>query len=106
MFTARTCSLRTVLSAGLFSVGAAFVLHAAYIPAKAAIAQVLLEQAWAKAQNGAVLVKPWPRADIAPVAQISVPRLGERDIVLEGVSGQAMAFGPGHMPNTPAIGTA
>jgi sortase A len=105
MLTARILSLRTVLSAGLLSVGAAFVLHAAYIPAKAAIAQVLLEQAWAKAQTGAGSVKPWPWADIAPIAEISVPRLGERDIVLEGVSGQAMAFGPGHMPNTPAIGT-
>jgi sortase A len=36
---------------------------------------------------------------------LEVPRLGERSIVLEGASGQAMAFGPGHMINTPPLGT-
>jgi sortase A len=41
---------------------------------------------------------------MSPLAEIEVPRLGARAIVLEGASGQAMAFGPGHMPNTPAIG--
>src|SRR5262249_16132084 len=72
---------------------------------KAALAQVLLERAWARAQGGEDDAKPWRWADIAPVAEIAVPRLATREIVLEGVSGQAMAFGPGHMPNTPAIGT-
>ena len=52
-------------------------------------------------ENG---VRPWPWADITPVAVLEVPRLGERSIVLEGASGQAMAFGPGHMINTPPIG--
>jgi sortase A len=104
MLTMRKPPFRNVLSVGLLLVGASFVLHAAYIPAKAAIAQVLLAQAWAKAQSGGGAEKPWPWADIVPVAEIAVPRLKQRDIVLEGVSGQAMAFGPGHMPNTPAIG--
>jgi sortase A len=104
MLTVRNISVRRVLSAGLLVVGAVFLLRAAYIPAKAALAQVLLEQAWAKARADGVAVKPWPWADIATVAEIAVPRLGRHDIVLEGVSGQAMAFGPGHMPNTPAIG--
>src|SRR5580765_3029495 len=95
----------TALSAGLLLIGAAFLIRAAYIPAKAALAQVLLEWAWARAQEGEGDTKPWRWADIAPVAEIAVPRLRTREIVLEGVSGQAMAFGPGHMPNTPAIGT-
>jgi sortase A len=38
------------------------------------------------------------------VAVLEIPRLGERSIVLEGASGQAMAFGPGHMTDTPKIG--
>jgi sortase A len=101
----RKPSLLTALSAGLLLVGVAFISRAAYIPAKAALAQVLLERAWARAQLGEGAAKPWPWADLAPVAEIAVPRLGSREIVLEGVSGQAMAFGPGHMPNTPAIGT-
>jgi sortase A len=97
--------LFNAISAGLLLVGAVFLSWAAYIPAKAALAQVLLERAWARAREGRGDIKPWPWADIAPVAEVTVPRLSKREIVLEGVSGQAMAFGPGHMPNTPAIGT-
>jgi sortase A len=41
---------------------------------------------------------------MTPLAEIEFPNLRERVIVLEGASGEAMAFGPGHMPNTPEIG--
>ncbi|MGB8276306.1 MAG: class GN sortase, partial [Alphaproteobacteria bacterium] len=34
-----------------------------YIHAKAWLAQALLEEAWAKARNGAVAPRPWPWAD-------------------------------------------
>lgn len=88
----------------LMAAGAALVASALYIPAKAALAQLLLERAWARTQAGEGAVRPWPWADITPVAVLEVPRLGERSIVLEGASGQAMAFGPGHMINTPPIG--
>ena len=88
----------------LLAAGTALVASALYIPAKAALAQVLLERAWARTQAGESGVRPWPWADITPVAVLEVPRLGERSIVLEGASGQAMAFGPGHMINTPPIG--
>ena len=88
----------------LMAAGTALVASALYIPAKAALAQVLLERAWARTQAGESGVRPWPWADITPVAVLEVPRLGERSIVLEGASGQAMAFGPGHMINTPPIG--
>lgn len=92
------------IAAALLSGGGALVAFALYIPAKAAVAQVLLEQAWQRVQAGDAHAKPWPWADITPIAEIVVPRLDERAIVLEGVNGQAMAFGPGHMPNTAAIG--
>jgi sortase A len=88
----------------LMAAGTALVASALYIPAKAALAQVLLERAWARTQAGESGVRPWPWADITPVAVLEVPRLGEHSIVLEGASGQAMAFGPGHMINTPPIG--
>ncbi len=88
----------------LMAAGTALVASALYIPAKAALAQVLLERAWARTQAGESGVRPWPWADIKPVAVLEVPRLGERSIVLEGASGQAMAFGPGHMVNTAPIG--
>jgi sortase A len=49
-------------------------------------------------------VKPWAWADTWPVARISVPRLGRSAIVLAGASGQALAFGPGHLERTPDAG--
>jgi sortase A len=85
--------------------GAVCIGAGLYIPAKAALAQFLLERAWAKTQSGESSVKPWSWADISPVAEIEVPRLHRRAIVLEGASGEAMAFGPGHMPDTARIGT-
>lgn len=85
--------------------GAVLVSGALYIPAKAALAQVLLERAWGRTQAGEAGARPWPWADITPVAVLEVPRLKQRSIVIEGASGQAMAFGPGHMMNTPRIGT-
>ena len=97
-------ALHRLTAIALLAAGTALVASALYIPAKAALAQALLERAWARAQAGEPGVKPWPWADISPVAVLKVPRLGERSIVLEGVSGQAMAFGPGHMVNTPPIG--
>jgi sortase A len=96
--------LARAITGSLLAAGAALVISGLYIPAKAALAQVLLERAWQRVSAGETDARPWPWADIRPVAVLEVPRLGERAIVLEGASGQAMAFGPGHMVNTPAIG--
>jgi sortase A len=93
-----------LIVAGMLAAGAALVAYGLYIPAKAALAQVLLERAWERVQAGQRDAKPWPWADISPLAVLEVPRLGERSILLEGTSGEAMAFGPGHMINTPPIG--
>ena len=88
----------------LLTAGAVCFSAALYIPAKAAVAQVLLERAWARAEAGESAPKPWPWADIAPVAKLDVPRLHQHTIVLEGTSGAALAFGPGHMQNSAPIG--
>jgi sortase A len=96
--------LRKAGAASIALLGAALVAYSFYMPAKAALAQVLLERAWARVEAGETNAKPWPWADMSPLGEIEIPRLGEHAIVLEGASGQAMAFGPGHMPNTPAIG--
>lgn len=76
----------------------------AYIHAKALLAQLLLEAAWADTRSGQKEVKPWPWADTWPVGRLSVPRLGIRRIVLAGASGPSLAFGPGHFLMTPAPG--
>lgn len=80
---------------GLWHIG-----QGAYIQAKAALAQFLLESAWAETLQGQKEVKPWPWADIWPVGQLSVPRLGLSRIVLAGASGEALAFGPGRLFQT------
>jgi sortase A len=75
-----------------------------YIHAKALLAQVLLERAFTRTIATGEHVKPWSWADTWPVARIAVPRLGESAIALAGSSGQALAFGPGHVEQTPEAG--
>ena len=76
----------------------------AYIHAKAMLAQVLLERAFEKTITSGRETKPWSWADTWPVARIEVKRLHARAIVLAGSSGQALAFGPGHLERTPDAG--
>ena len=37
---------------------------------------------------------PWPWADTQPIAVLSIPELGIRQLVLDGDSGRNLAFGP------------
>ena len=78
--------------------GLALMARGAWIPAKAAVAQILLDRAFTASLAAHRPVKPWSWADTAPVARISVPRLGKAQIVLDGGSGEAMAFGPTLLP--------
>lgn len=77
---------------------------AGWIHLKAALAQVLLERAWASSDHGRDLHKPWPWADMAPIARLRVPRLHRDLIVLDRDSGQALAFGPGWTPSSAVPG--
>ncbi|MBC9878760.1 class GN sortase [Bradyrhizobium sp. INPA01-394B] len=76
----------------------------AYIHAKAWLAQVLLERAFDRSIATGRPVKPWSWADTWPVARIEVKRIGASAIVLDGTSGQALAFGPGHLDRTADAG--
>jgi sortase A len=69
----------------------------AYIPAKAWLAQELMQRAWRRSQDGDSQVAPWPWADTWPVAHLSAKDGGVELIVLEGESGRTLAFGPGHL---------
>lgn len=92
------------LAAILTLSGFALVVHSFWIPAKALVAQELLERAWRQAQTGAVAPRPWPWADTWPVARLDVPRLDAHAVVLAEAGGEAMAFGPAHLTQTPAPG--
>jgi sortase A len=83
-----------------------FVLfgQGAWIHAKALLAQVLLERAFTETIKSGREVKPWSWADTWPIARIEIQRLHANAIVLAGSSGQALAFGPGHVEPTPDAG--
>jgi sortase A len=94
------------LALGLIGVGLWQGGEAAYIHAKAVLAQHLLERAWARTLAGEGQARPWPWADTWPLALLDVPRLNARMIVLAGGSGRTLAFGPGHVDGSPLPGAA
>ncbi len=95
---------RIALIAALAITGLALVWQGAWIHAKAMLAQVLLNRAFAQTIATGHPVKPWSWADTWPVARIEVPRLGVSEIVLAGSSGQALAFGPGQVETSSDAG--
>lgn len=95
--------LSRLLLAALCLSGLALMLRGAMIPAKAWAAQILLDRAFERSLATRRTVKPWPWADTAPIARVSVPRLGISEVVLSGGSGQAMAFGPTLLLGGPGV---
>jgi len=71
--------------------------HGAYIPAKAWLAQELMQRAWSRGAGGVSKPVPWPWADTWPVARLSARAGAIELIVLAGGSGRTLAFGPGHL---------
>lgn len=80
------------LTAAFFSL--LYLLSALWIPAKAELAQWLIERSWQQVLEGNEDARPWPWADTRPVGVLTVPRLGIRQFILEGSSGRNLAFGP------------
>jgi sortase A len=91
---------RLIPALALALIGAILFGQGACIHAKAWLAQVLLKRAFAASIASGHPVKPWSWADTWPVARIEVKRIGASAIVLSGSSGQALAFGPGHVERT------
>tara|TARA_R110000782_G_scaffold44075_3_gene98758 strand:+ start:672 stop:1187 length:516 start_codon:yes stop_codon:yes gene_type:complete len=69
----------------------------AYIPAKAWLAQELMQRAWIRSAAGETRVAPWPWADTWPVARLVAMSGKVNLVVLAGGSGRTLAFGPGHL---------
>ncbi len=93
-----------LLSVAVMACGLVLFGQGLWIHAKAYAAQILLERAFTQSIATGEKVKPWAWADIWPVARIEAPRLAASAIALNGASGQALAFGPGHLQNTPKAG--
>jgi len=96
--------MRSIITAIAALSGLVLVGQGVWIHAKAVLAQILLERAFAQTLTSGEMVKPWSWADTWPVARVALPRIGKSAIVLAGSSGQAMAFGPGHVERTPEPG--
>ena len=72
--------------------------------AKSLLARRLIARAWNRSLATGAAVKPWPWADVFPVARLEAPRQGAAMMVLAGASGRMPAFGPGHVEGTPLPG--
>lgn len=81
-----------VLCLGFWQLG-----QGAYIPAKAWLAQELMQRAWIRIGAGEDRATPWPWADTWPVARLTAKARNIDLIVLAGGSGRTLAFGPGHL---------
>jgi sortase A len=103
----RSLSPRRAVIGLLVMLGVGLLAQGLWIPAKAVVAQVLLDRAWdeSKALGGAP-VKPWPWADHWPVARLHFPQQGESHVVLSGDQGAVLAFAPGHNPQSAALSSA
>jgi sortase A len=98
--------MRRALSLALIALGVVLWLSAGHIYVKAALAQVLLHGAWLEARGGKPEARPWPWADMWPVARLRSPAHGVDLIVLEGATGSTTAFAPGHILGTAPPGAA
>jgi len=94
-----THSALILLLSGLILCG-----KATYIHAKAELAWFLLRSAWDESLEKGEIVRPWSWADTWPVARLIVPEHEIDLVVLEGDTGNVLAFGPGHMTLSPLPG--
>jgi sortase A len=80
--------------------GLSFITYGAYIPAKAVLAQYLINDAWNDSIRKGETHKPWKWADMHPVMKLSSGKHNQDLIVLSGDKGNSLAFGPGHNINS------
>ncbi len=95
-------AILVLVAAGL--TGVVLICNGLYIKAKAELSQYLLMRSFSAVLAGDKQARPWPWADFTVAALISVPRLNRSAIVLEGATGQALAFGPALVNGTPEPG--
>ena len=94
----------TILVVAVALAGAIAFGNGAWLYAKAALGQWLLQRAWSHAQASGAPAKPWPWADTHPVARLIVPAADADELVLAGASGRTLAWGPGHLDDSAPLG--
>jgi len=101
----RVARLAPALAVALLALGGWQLASAGWIHAKAHLAQHLIASAWTGARDGGPARRPWPWADMRPVARLTVPARGVELYVLDNASPRALAFGPAHVGGTAAPGS-
>jgi sortase A len=94
------------LGLSLALAGALPTARGAAILVKAQVAQWLIERAWQDNRTHAGQAsRPWPWADLTPVARLGFERQGEHRVVMDNDRPRTLAFGPGLRAGTPLPGT-
>ena len=96
--------LPTIACATLLAIGTWQIAAAGWIHLKANVAQRLIASAWAQARDGGPSRRPWPWADMRPIARLTVPGRGIELYILDAASNRALAFGPAHVSGTATPG--
>ena len=86
--------------------GAMLTGRTVYLRLKAVLAEHLIRRAWRETLRSGRATRPWPWADTHPVGRLTIPAIGYDEMVLEGASGRALAFGPGRMEHGAELGRA
>jgi sortase A len=89
-----TQSTRTFSAIACLTAGALITAQALFIPAKAQVAQVLMETAWEQQLSTGDPARPWPWADFTPTARIIFPAQNRSVLALSDAAGESLAFGP------------
>jgi sortase A len=85
---------RTLSALALLIGGGLIAVQAAWIPAKAQVAQVLMTSAWERQLETGDPSRPWPWADFTPAARLEFPSLSRSVLAVTDAGGEGMAFGP------------
>ena len=87
------------LGCGLIILGLFGIAKASLMPIKAIIGQHYLEVAWKDSLKSNKLSKPWKSADFYMIGELIVPKLKISRVVLNSVSGEALAWSIGRVNN-------
>ena len=88
-----------VLGCCLIILGLVGITKASLMPIKAIIGQHYLEVAWKESLKSNKLSKPWKSADFYMIGKLKVPKLKVSRVILNSVSGEAMAWSIGRVTN-------
>ena len=78
------------------AIGFSIFAYGGYIPAKAVLAQYLINDAWNDSIQTGEIQKPWGWADMHPVMKLISKKHNKNLIVLSGDKGNSLAFAPGY----------